>query len=841
MVRKYNNERSSQLKELESKQGTTYFPGNIFVHTDNKGFKRLYLLNAWQRIFMFFEDPKLSICGSWFGSIMLVVIGFNLIVFIVSTLPEFKETPTTCANPACNYDMKLCPNKVVCEPEPLKWTQTAELICVIVFTIEYLSRIILVSAMPPRLANILLSVKKKESAMGAIFTTNKPSAKDELFAYAKLRLAVSEQDSAHSLMNEASGITKVVDENTSISVSGKSDNSSTTIEMQNKVKLFLSEDDKEESELRPVFNSNSNRNQDYDDDEVDDGYQLADMNIPVHDPAASSLTDQRTGRPSAVFTTTPNLNINKSNINSNSNSNCNEIERTKKYDKYAYQPDDELADLDRKSLGMDKSHRYTWYYKVYAYASKALNIIDLIAIIPFFLEYMLDSSDNETSLSIVRVLRLARVFRIFKMGKGNAGVQMLGKTVYVSAPALALLAFFIILGVILFGALIFFIEGGVYTVSTKFSKGAYVIEDFFGELIETTYTSIISSIYWAVVVTTTTGYGDMVPYSFSGKLVAILCAYYGFLLLALPITVIGNNFDKILNAQQGKDNEQFIYECLLGITKSIDVEYRARSKMLPPPSNAYKMTLVTAIISTFDSTKQSLLKDAILLANRNAVELRRLEAEGKEDDGNIISREGTPINVMIPDSEPDSEDDSGYEDNASNTWTKRGFGDDEMISLRSASPDTQKEKGGNNSKSAKVVSSSSKTNTSTIDIAANTNTNNNVLNNSDMPASQISWTKMPKMPDKKKPNFNFFSPDYVKVGKTPHEELELAMKELKAATDEWAVLCSPPENVKMKNFVSSNYNTKVNSTNKSTNNNNNNNNNSKGNSRSNSIDFTPEF
>ena len=49
------------------------------------------------------------------------------------------------------------------------------------------------------------------------------------------------------------------------------------------------------------------------------------------------------------------------------------------------------------------------------------------------------------------------------------------------------------------------------------------------------------------------------------------------------------------------------------------MEYRARAKLAPVPSSAYKMTLVTAIISTFDSTKQTLLKDAISSANNEAM------------------------------------------------------------------------------------------------------------------------------------------------------------------------------------------------------------------------------
>ena len=305
---------------------------------------------------------------------------------------------------------------------------------------------------------------------------------------------------------------------------------------------------------------------------------------------------------------------------------------------HSYDDSDNLEDLAVKSLKMDRSHRYSGVYKVWKYASKVLNIIDLVAILPFYIELIVGSGN--ASLSVVRVLRLARVFRIFKMGKGSQGVQMLGKTMKESFPALGLLFFFIILGVILFGAMIFFLESGSYKVDAEFPDGAYLTKDFFGaEYVLSKFTSIYSGIYWSVIVTTTTGYGDLIPMTTLGKIISIFCAYYGVLLLALPITVIGNNFDKTLNAQQGRDNEQFIYECLAGITRSLDVEYRARSKLAPVPSSAYKMTLITAIISTFDTTKQTLLKDAISSANREAIANRAFseQAANKENGSELTN------------------------------------------------------------------------------------------------------------------------------------------------------------------------------------------------------------
>ena len=612
MAVRYDNDKNQLLINLETEQGASFFPSKIYVHTDKKGFKRLYILNKMHRTFMFFEDPKFSVLGQYFGTFMLGVIVFNLIVFIISSMDQFKVSPETCLQPACNDDAKLCPGIMICEPEAMKWTGTVELICVVIFTLEYLARLSLVWSVPPRLSDILVRPKRSELSMSTIFTSHEPSKKDELFAHIKLSLTESEAEQA-ALMRQVRHKSVIYDTPMIDIIDDEVDNMYDTnlglgVDTDGQVSVYGDDECDEYFEggdqvKLPLTRIKTSQTKDgmYDGGDFEDGYQLANMNVPVHSLGFSSLTDQPSREPTVAKISKKNGRRRRSN--------------------HHFQTNDGIKDLDRKSRSMDKSHRYTWYFKIFAYAKKTLNLIDVLAILPFFIETFVDANSS-TSLSIIRVMRLARVFRIFKMGKGNAGVQMLGKTVYVSMPALSLLGFFIVLGVILFGALVFFIEQGDFTVTEEYPNGAYLISGFFGDMIQTAYTSIVSSIYWAVVVTTTTGYGDLVPTSFAGKLIAVVCAYYGVLLLALPITVIGNNFDKILNAQEGRDNEQFVCECLTGIVKSLDVEYRARSRLAVVPSNAYKTTLIAAIISTFDATKQTLIKDAILNANRELNEKR---------------------------------------------------------------------------------------------------------------------------------------------------------------------------------------------------------------------------
>lgn len=76
----------------------------------------------------------------------------------------------------------------------------------------------------------------------------------------------------------------------------------------------------------------------------------------------------------------------------------------------------------------------------------ALNVIDLVAILPFFIAFALQANSNVSALAILRALRLVRVFRIFKLSRYSKGLRILGMTMKASITELGLLAFFLAIG-----------------------------------------------------------------------------------------------------------------------------------------------------------------------------------------------------------------------------------------------------------------------------------------------------------------------------------------------------------------------------------------------------------
>ncbi|XP_077590678.1 potassium voltage-gated channel subfamily A member 1 [Stigmatopora nigra] len=167
-----------------------------------------------------------------------------------------------------------------------------------------------------------------------------------------------------------------------------------------------------------------------------------------------------------------------------------------------------------------------------------MNTIDFFAIIPYFVTLGTELAKDKgaqpsVSLALIRVIRLVRVFRIFKLSRHSKGLQILGQTLKASLRELALLIFFLFIGVIIFSSAVYFAEV---------------------DRPETAFTSIPEAFWWAVVSMTTVGYGDMYPETVGGKLVGSMCAIAGVLTISLPVPVIVSNFSYFYHREMERDD-----------------------------------------------------------------------------------------------------------------------------------------------------------------------------------------------------------------------------------------------------------------------------------------------
>nr|XP_056719198.1 potassium voltage-gated channel subfamily C member 1-like isoform X1 [Euleptes europaea] len=167
------------------------------------------------------------------------------------------------------------------------------------------------------------------------------------------------------------------------------------------------------------------------------------------------------------------------------------------------------------------------------FIKSTLNIIDFVAILPFYLEVGLSGLSSKAAkdvLGFLRVVRFVRILRIFKLTRHFVGLRVLGHTLRASTNEFLLLIIFLALGVLIFATMIYYAERiGADPADITGSK-------------HTVFKNIPIGFWWAVVTMTTLGYGDMYPETWSGMLVGALCALAGVLTIAMPVPVIVNNF-----------------------------------------------------------------------------------------------------------------------------------------------------------------------------------------------------------------------------------------------------------------------------------------------------------
>lgn len=148
-----------------------------------------------------------------------------------------------------------------------------------------------------------------------------------------------------------------------------------------------------------------------------------------------------------------------------------------------------------------------------AYIFSFYGIIDLASILPTYIAFLFPSA---VYLIVIRVMRVLRIFRILKLLRYMGEANMLYVALIQARRKILVFLFSIVTIIIIFGALMFIIEGP-----------------------ENGFNNIPQSIYWAIVTVTTVGYGDIAPQTAIGQFVAAIAMISGYAFIAVPTGIIG--------------------------------------------------------------------------------------------------------------------------------------------------------------------------------------------------------------------------------------------------------------------------------------------------------------
>jgi voltage-gated potassium channel len=163
--------------------------------------------------------------------------------------------------------------------------------------------------------------------------------------------------------------------------------------------------------------------------------------------------------------------------------------------------------------------RRAWHY-----SRSFFGLVDALSILPGLIALMFPGAQF---LAVVRAIRLLRVFRILKLARYLNEASVLTEALRASAAKITVFLATVLTLVLIVGSLMYVIEGP-----------------------ENGYTSIPTSIYWAIVTVTTVGYGDIAPKTPLGKTLASLTMIIGYGVLAVPTGIVTVSLSQAQNRRR---------------------------------------------------------------------------------------------------------------------------------------------------------------------------------------------------------------------------------------------------------------------------------------------------
>ena len=152
-------------------------------------------------------------------------------------------------------------------------------------------------------------------------------------------------------------------------------------------------------------------------------------------------------------------------------------------------------------------------------------IIDLLAILPFYLPFF------GIDLRLIRMIRIFRLFRIFKIARYIKALTLIKNVFYKKKEELVISLVFTLFLLLIASTLMYYIEN---------------------EAQPEHFSSIPETMWWGIATLTTVGYGDVYPITSMGKILGGVIAIIGIGLFALPTGILASGFSEELSHRKLK-------------------------------------------------------------------------------------------------------------------------------------------------------------------------------------------------------------------------------------------------------------------------------------------------
>ena len=148
--------------------------------------------------------------------------------------------------------------------------------------------------------------------------------------------------------------------------------------------------------------------------------------------------------------------------------------------------------------------------------------VDFLAVVAFWIQCGISDRTARNSLELISVLRIGRVAH--SVARNPEGALLI-KTLVASIKALVFAIIWVAVAAFFLGGLIYYVEDLLVPETT-------MIVDY------------VTAIWFMLVTFTTVGYGDIYPKSGIGRAITIFAIFFAVIFMAMPITIVGNNFQQ---------------------------------------------------------------------------------------------------------------------------------------------------------------------------------------------------------------------------------------------------------------------------------------------------------